>query len=186
MVGHNGYFLIAVGIFLVLLVLIVGFSYFRFRRAAQDDWEGILSRLIPLDHDGIEKIARDIVDETGARRTDENSAILDASQIWAGSGGMEGLAVLEANCTVLIDLAFYVQQRFPEALAITEELRLSAREIAWHVERLKGASQTENLASAFPIYAQQAVAAYYSMTRRVLALYSEQQLPTITQLQKVL
>jgi hypothetical protein len=99
---------------------------------------------------------------------------------------LKGLEVLESNCAVLIDLAFYVQQRYPEALAVTEELRLAAREIAWHVERLRGAARTGKLESSFPMYAQRAVATYYLMTRRVLILYEQQRLPMLTDLQRAL
>ena len=71
--------------------------------------------------------------------------------------GLKGLEVLETNSEVLIDLAFYLQQWYPEALVIAERLRLDARELKWHVARLKGAAQTGNLQISFPFYAQRAV-----------------------------
>lgn len=96
------------------------------------------------------------------------------------------MEVLKANCEVLIDLAFYVQKWYPEALAVTEQLRLSAREIEWHVERLKGAERIGKLKSAFAMYAQPAVGTYYLMTRRLLALYEQGHLPMLADLQKSL
>jgi hypothetical protein len=62
---------------------------------------------------------------------------------------------------VLIELSSYLQQWCPEAIVIVERLRLDARELKWHVARLKGTAQTGNLQVPFPLYAQSAVVAYY-------------------------
>jgi hypothetical protein len=83
-------------------------------------------------------------------------------------------------------LAFYVQQWYPAALPVAEQLRLNAREIGWHVSRLKAAEQTGKLEALFPDYAQRAVARYYLMTRRVLDLYDRGHLPGLMELQRVL
>jgi hypothetical protein len=99
---------------------------------------------------------------------------------------LDGLEVLETNSEVLIDLAFYVQQWHPEALVIAERLRLDARELKWHVARLKGAARTGNLEISFPFYAQRAVATYYLMTRRVLDLYEAGNFSMLADLQKTL
>jgi hypothetical protein len=99
---------------------------------------------------------------------------------------MEGVEALEANSRVLIDLAFYLQQWYPEALVVAEQLRLSAREIEWQVGRLRGAAQTGKLESAFPMYAQRAAAAYYLMTQRLLDLYEQGNPPRLAALQKAL
>lgn len=167
------WFLIAVAVFVMALVLIALYYHRRAQRSSQRDWRQLLARLTIVDRASIAEVALDIIDESGQRRKDEGSAALEATSIWRLVGGLDGLEVLEANCAVLIDLAFYVQQWYPEALAVAEQLRLSAREIEWHVERLKGAQRTGKLESAFAMYAQPAVAAYYLMTRRVLALYEE-------------
>jgi hypothetical protein len=65
-------------------------------------------------------------------------------------------------------------------------MRLSAREIQWHVERLRGARKTGKLESAFPMYAQRAVTTYYLMTRRLLALYELGNHVMLTDLEKAL
>ena len=93
---------------------------------------------------------------------------------------------MKANCEVLIDLAFYIQQWYPEALVVAENLRLNAREIEWHVGRLRSAEKTGKLESAFPMYAQRAVATYYLMTRQVLALYEQGNHSMLVELQKAL
>jgi len=179
-------FLIAVAILVAALLVIAAYSLRRARRSSKRDWESLLKRLTAVNRGSIAEVALDIIDESGRQRKDEAGAMLDPAQIWKLVGGLEGLEVLEANCAVLIDLAFYVQQWYPEALAVAEQLRLSAREVEWHVERLRGAQRTGKLESAFAMYAQRAVATYYLMTRRVLALYEQGNLAMLADLEKAL
>lgn len=87
---------------------------------------------------------------------------------------------------MLIDLAFYVQQWYPEALAVTEQLRLSAREIEWHVGRLKSAAQTGKLENSILMNAQRVAVTYYLMTQRLLTLYERGNFPMLAELQKAL
>jgi hypothetical protein len=97
------------------------------------------------------------------------------------------MEALEANCTVLIDLAFYVQQWYPEkALVVAEQLRLSAREIEWHVQRLKAAAKSGQLETCIFMNAQRAAVAYFLMTRHVLSLYEHGNLPMLPDLQQCL
>ena len=180
------WFLIAVAAFVSALIVIALHYYRRAQKSSQRDWRRLLTRLTIVDRSSIAEVALDIIDESGQQRKDKSSAVLEPSEIWKLVGGLEGLEVLEANSAVLIDLAFYVQQWYPEALAVAEQLRLSAREIEWHVERLKSAQRTGKLESAFPMYAQPAVAAYYVMTRRVLALYEEGNLAILGDLREAL
>jgi len=180
------YFIVAVAIFVLALLAIAVYYYRRSKKSSQKNWEGLLKRLTVVDRSSIAEVALDIIDESGQRRKDEDSAVLEPSQIWKLVGGLEGLEALEANCAVLVDLAFYVQQWYPEAIVVAEKLRLSAREIEWHVGRLKSAQQTGKLENAFTMYAQPAVATYYLMTRQVLALYEEGNLVMLADLRKAL
>lgn len=164
-------FLAGVATIAVVLVAILARSYRRARRSTRRDWEHLLGRLVSVDRTSIAEIALDVIEESGEPRRDGQSAALEPAQIWKLLGGMEGLEHLEANSAVLIDLAFYLQRWYPEALLVAEQLRLSAREIQWHLERLRGAQKTGKLESVFPMYAQRAAATYYLMTRRLLALY---------------
>lgn len=179
-------FFVAIAAFLVLMATIAIRSYRRARKSSDGDWEHLLKRLQVVDRSSIAEVALDIIDESGQQRRDEGSALLKPEQIWKLVGGLKGLEVLKTNCAVLIDLAFYVQQWYPEALVVAEELRLSAREIEWHVERLKSAERTGKLKSAFAMYAQPAVGKYYLMTQRLLALYEQGNLPMLADLRKAL
>jgi hypothetical protein len=180
------YFIVAVATFIVALIATAAYYYRRSRNSSQKTWERLLKRLTAVDRSSIAEVALDIIDESGERRKDEASAVLEPSEISKLIGGLEGLEVLEANCAVLVDLAFYVQQWYPEALVVAEKLRLSAREIEWHVGRLKSAQQTGKLEGAFTMYAQPAVATYYLMTRQVIALYEAGNLAMLADLRNAL
>ena len=183
---HNLYFVAAMGTFVVVLISTAGYYYSRGLQSSQASWEELLAKLARIDRDNIAQVALDVVDESGRPRQSEDAASLEPGQLWRLIGGLEGLELLEANSDVLIDMAFYVQQWYPEAIVIAERLRLDAREIKWHVNRLKGAAQKGNLQVSFPFYAQHAVATYYLMTRRVLSLYEAGNFSMLAELQKAL
>lgn len=189
MSARSVYFLASMAVFFIALVAAATRYFLHYRKSRRypyGTWEDLFRRLAILDRDNIALIARDFIDETGQWRTSEDDLDLDPSQIWPLIGGMEGLESLQRNCAVLIDLVFYLQQWYPEALVLAEQLRLNAREIEWHIDRLKAAEHTGKLETSFPDYAQRAVAIYYLMTRRVLALYDHGQLPGLADLQGAL
>ena len=102
------------------------------RRTSQVTWEQLLARLAHIDREKIAAIAFDALGTSGHETFE-----LTAEEIWTMLGGMDGLDHLEKNCQVLIELATYVQRWHPEALVVAEQLRLNAREIEWHIGRLK-------------------------------------------------
>jgi hypothetical protein len=183
---QNLHFVTAIGLFVITLVLIAGYYYFQSRRSSPSSWEELLAKLTWIDRNSIAEVALDLVDESGQPKVTDDAGSLDPSLVWKLTGGLKGLEALERNSEVLIDLAFYVQQWYPEALVIAERLRLDARELKWHVERLKGAAQKGNLQVSFPFYAQRAVVSYYRMTRRVLSLYEACNFSMLADLQKAL
>ncbi len=186
MTTANLHFLTAIGIFLIVLIAVTGYYYSRRRRPSQATWEDLLKRLTWIDRNHIAQVALDLVDESGQPREVDDASGLEPSQLWKLIGGLEGLEVMESNSEVLIDLAFYLQQWYPEALVIAERLRLDARELSWHVARLQGAAQTGNLQISFPFYAQRAVVTYYRMTRSLLGLYEAANFSMVEKLQEAL
>ena len=183
---QNLHFVTSIGLFVTTLVLIAGYYYFRSRRSSPASWEELLAKLTWIDRNNIAEVALDLVDESGQPKVADDAGSLDPSRVWKLTGGLKGLEAMERNSEVLIDLAFYVQQWYPEAMIIAERLRLDARELKWHVERLKGAAQKGNLQISFPFYAQRAVVSYYRMTRRVLSLYEAGNFSMLAELQKAL
>jgi hypothetical protein len=169
-----------------VLVSIAGYYYYRFHRSSPVSWEELFGKLTWVDRNNIAQVALDLVDESGQPRDVVDTGSLQPSQIWKLIGGLEGLEVLETNSEVLINLAFYVQQWYPEALVTAERLRLDARQLKWHVARLRGAARTGNLEISFPFYAQRAIVTYYLMTRRVLGLYEAGNFSMLADLQKTI
>ena len=163
----------------------VAWYYYR-RRAPNTTWEILVSRLIALDRDAVEKIALDAITETGERRQDEHALELEPEEVWHLIGGLKGVEALEHNSKVLIDMASYIEKWYPEALETADELRLSAREIEWHVSRLRAASETGKLEILFHTYAQDAVASYYIMTRNLLAMYQRGNFEMFANLQRTI
>jgi hypothetical protein len=182
----NLYFFAAIAIFFSVLIVIAGYYYWRNRRSSPAQFEDLFAQLKWIDRNHIAQVALDLVDPSGRSKVDEEAATLEPSQLWNLIGGLDGLEIMERNSEVLIALAFYIQQWYPEALPIAERLRLDARELKWHVTRLQGAAQKGNLQISFPFYAQRAVVTYYRMTRRVLELYAAANFSMLTDLQRAL
>ena len=174
----------------VFLVSILGtgaYFYLRYRYREQypyGKWEDLLRRLGPLNHDNLALIAGDHVVASGPRTSVEED--LDLQKIWRLIGGMHGLDVVEKNCFVLVDLAFHMQQFYPEALLVTEQLRLHAREVVWHIGRLRAAATIGKRKRAVADHLQRAVAVYYRMTCEVLSLYGQADLSWLADLRRVL
>jgi hypothetical protein len=183
---RNLVFVVLALLLLVTLVAVLFRHYLRSRRASRESWDDLLRRLAWVDRDNIAMIALDVVTESGEPRSEVHGYALEPSAIWTLLGGLDGLEALEKNCYVLVELAAYVQRWYPEALVVAEQLRLNAREIEWHVSRLKGAAQTGNLQSAFADYAQRAVVTYYLMTRHVLELYDHANFAGLADLQRAI
>lgn len=180
------YVAVLTAVFLAALIAVLVRYLLRGRRLAEKTWEDLLKQITWVDRDTIATIALDVVDEAGHPKSPDESFTLDPARIWTLLGGLKGLELIAHNCRVLVELASYVQTWYPEALIVAEQLRLNAREIEWHVNRLKGAAQTGNLQSSFAAYAQRAVVTYYVMTRHVLELYGQVGFPRLTELQQLL
>jgi hypothetical protein len=182
---HPIYFLSAIAAFVGALVSIAGYTWYRWPRSREEGWEMLLSRLSAIDRDTVARVALDLVDESGDSRTLKTPS-LEPDQIWKLMGGLDGLEVMERNSEVLIDLAAYLQQSYPDAALIADRLRRDAGEIKWHAARLRGAAETGNLQVSFPFYAQRAALSYYRMTCSVLELYQAGNFTLLAELQRAI
>lgn len=183
---HLIVFFSVIAVFLFALVAVAGFYWKKSRAGSKAQWEQLIARYTFVDRDSIQQVAFDHINGSGWVRNDEAARSLNSSEIWKLIGGMQGLEVLETNCAVLIEMACYLQRWYPEAMTTAEELRKSAEEIRWHVGRLKGAVIPEKVESEFADYARPAIASYYLMTRRVLALYEAVNFPELVKLQRTI
>jgi hypothetical protein len=175
----------AVGIFFAAQVGLLTYYFVR-QRARQTTWGDLLARLTWTDKNNIDQVALELVDESGQRRVLKDEDTPEPADLWALIGGLAGLEVLQRNSEVLVELAFYLQRWYPGAVVIAEQLRMDARELKWHVARLRGAAKTGNLQVSFPFYAQRAVVSYYVMTHRLLTLYESCSFAMLSELQRTL
>lgn len=170
-----------------LTLLIVGARYVRrILTSRKKEWPDLLRELQTINKSGFESVVFDAIKQSGEARTDAEAKELDFDQIWEFLGGMDGLARIEHNSRVLIEMASYLQRWYPEALKATEHLRLQARELEWHVGRLKMAEKNQGLRFYFASYGQNAAVLYYQMCQRLLALYQESKAPMFAELQAAL
>jgi hypothetical protein len=186
MIHSSTYFIITATAFFIVLIIVSLYSVSRIRRASQSSWESLVKRLVSVDTKAIEVIALDLIGKPEQREAETGYADLDTSRILEMIGGLQGLEILKKNSGVLVDMAAHLEHWYPEALAIAEELRLEARELDWHVDRLRGAAKTGNLEVSFPAYGQQAIATYYRMTRELLAFCAQVNPPIHAALVKAL
>jgi len=168
------YFILVVSAFVVFLAFIASYHMVRARKAGKVSWDTLVDRLVGVDRNSIATIAED------------SEFTIDRTRIASMIGGMRGLEDLEANCEVLIDLACYVQRWYPEAVVVAEDLRLNARELKWHIARLRGSASAENLQVNFPDYAHRTITIYYEMTRSLLQLYERANYPGFMKLQRAI
>lgn len=179
------FLLVAGAVFAVLVAVTVYYTWRRLQTAKRS-WEQLMARLITVDRDGIAAVALDAIEPSGRRRTDELARELKPEQIWKLLGGLDGVNVLEKNSHVLIEIAMHLQKWYPEAAATAEELRLQAKELEWHVDRLRMAADKGHLEFHFASYAQNATIDYYLMTQRLLALCRKSNVPMFGDLDKAL
>jgi hypothetical protein len=179
-------FLLVTGAVFCLLVATTVYYLWRRAQMSKKTWEQLTARLIAVDRKGIAAVALDAIEPSGRRRTDELARELNPEQIWNLLGGLNGVEALEKNSHVLIEIAMHLQKWYPEVAASAEELRLHAKELEWHVERLRMAADKGHLEFHFASYAQNATIGYYLMTQRLVMLCQKRALPIFADIDKVL
>jgi hypothetical protein len=179
-------FLLVAGVLFAALIAVAVYYFWQRVQTSKRSWEQLMARLIAVDRNGIAVVALDAIEPSGRRRTDELARELNSEQIWKLLGGLDGVEVLEKNSHVLIEIAVHLQRWYPEAAVTAEELRLQARELEWHVRRLRMAADKGHLEFHFASHAQNATIDYYLMTQRLLVLYHQSNLSMYADLDKAL
>lgn len=176
-------FVVSVVVVVASLITVWIFYHLRARRLSAKSWQSILSRIIPVDKGNLRIVALDLIGEADTIDRRDGQCALESSEILDLVGDLEGLRAIQKNCDVLIDLACYCQQVYPEALVIAEELRLNARQIKWHLDRLDTAERNGSSPAAYGEYAQRIVTVYYLMGRRLVALFETSHAPGLYEVQ---
>lgn len=176
-------------LFASLVFLLLAFSggavlWSRNRASSRSDWDALVARLAPLDGERLARIAA--VQEHPAEIDGEYTEAEEQCRLWFLETGWKGLDDLQNNCSVMIDMAHFIQSRYPEAVVVAEQLRLTARQVEWHLDRIRLASKAGHVEACFAEYGNRAIGLYCGMTESVKILYRGLDIPEQAQLQGLL
>jgi hypothetical protein len=136
------------------------------RRLSELNWEDLLTKLKPVETDGITAVAVEYLNP------EEFQMEMKQTDIWCMIGGAEGLARMRANTDVLLALAAYAKRWNPdEGGAVAERMGRDAMALRRAVIGI-GLGMTCGYGKRrVSSYIFEAAGAYYLMRQRVLALY---------------
>lgn len=154
------------------LVAIVAFVYAhtRSRKLLSKDWQTLVTSIEPMHMRGLEMVALDHLEPK------KNQLRLEPDEIWGLVGGKEGLRRMEHNADLMIALAAYVRNwNHDQAIIVAERIRQDSIQLKRALWRIRWGAYLRHGQIRVPFYVHQAAAAYYLMTRRLLALYETSQ-----------
>jgi hypothetical protein len=172
---------IVVLILLCLCLAAAGTVYYSIasHRLRAATWESLVAQIEPIDLKGLEAVALETL------QPQANQVRLESAEIWELLGGLEGLERMRNNASVLIALAAYVQQwNHKEATVVAERMRRDSIQLKKAVRHIRLGLLLHRHPSGQPFYVNDAAAAYYLMTQRLLTLYQtnhEGLLPQLSQ-----
>jgi hypothetical protein len=176
-------------LFVLLVLLLVSVLaavalWSRKRSSSRSEWNTLVARLARIDRDRLAQIAaaQQQPEVPGA----EYARAEEESRLWFRDVGFKGLDDLQNNCTVMIDMAHHIQSRYPEAVVVAEQLRLTARQIEWHLDRIRLASKAGHVEACFAEYGNRAIGLYCGMAETLKVLYDGLGVPERAQLQALL
>jgi len=152
--------------FVSLLILNLLRTEIRKNELSRKTWTELLAELEPVKTEGITLAALE------AFAIDDSQPGIDARELWMMIGGWEGLNRMRANASLLIAVAAHAEGWNFQGSAVTaDRMRhdgLAVRDAAMKikVDHVCGYSRKR---AAFHV--QEAAAAYYAMTERLLRLY---------------
>jgi hypothetical protein len=158
--------LVLLGVVFIFLALGLIRTHVSARRLGELSWEDLLTKLEPVETDGITSVAVEYlnpgVSHLGIKPDD----------IWTTIGGAEGLSRMRANSDVLIALAAYAQQWNPdEGLVVAERMRRDGLALRRAVVGIGLAMTCGYGKQRLSSYVHEAASSYYLMRLRLLALY---------------
>jgi hypothetical protein len=136
------------------------------RRLSALSWEDLLTKLEPVETDGITALAVEYLNPGNSQMP------IKRDDIWNLIGCAEGLSRMRANSDVLIALATYAQGwNLDEAAIVAEQMRRDGMALRRAVVGI-GLGMTCGYGKCrVPSYVHEAASAYYLMRLRLLALY---------------
>jgi hypothetical protein len=154
----------------VAVTLVIVHTHRKARTFITDDWETLVSRLLPIPSDALERVAMEHL------RPGAQEVKLETDEIWALLGGWEGLERMGHNADVMIRLAGYVRVwNFEEAVIESERIRQDSILLKRALLRIRIQLFFTRYKLHMPFHVHQAASSYYLMTRRLLVLYETSQ-----------
>jgi hypothetical protein len=141
-------------------------SYRSANRLTTCSWEELLTRLQPIESDGVMMVALDHLAPS------KDQLALQPETMWHLLGGLEGLQRMRENSDILIALASYVERwNFDEGVIIAERMRRDGLQLRRSVTRITFENFFGLKKIRLPFYLHEAASAYYLMRQRLLVLY---------------
>lgn len=177
--------MIALIIYFAILFLFLSVAWLLLRRKSHElqsaTWEELISRIKQVPPAGIEQVALDIL------QPQANQLRLEPADMWNLLGGIEGLRSMKQNAQILIALAAYVRRwNFEEAVIVSERMRRDAVGLKRAVFHIETEMFLHSRWLRVPFYMHEAAAAYYLMSKRLLALYETSHVGLLPRLREVL
>ena len=165
----GGYITMICLMFVVLLLLAVVWCQLHFtsrrRRLAARTWEEVLSRIEPINFEGLRSIADCYL------QPDKDQLRVEPGSMWELLGGLEGICNLKSNAAVMLELALYAERwNAEQAPVISEIIRRDRVRLNKAVNRIVLAHFLHfgSLDTAFNL--QEVASSYFLMRGRLIGL----------------
>jgi hypothetical protein len=158
-------FVLLVAVFIFLDIGLVK-TQVSARRLGELSWEDLLTKLEPVETDGITAVAVEYLNPGNFHLG------IKPDDIWNMIGRAEGLSRMRANSDVLIALATYAQRwNLDEGLVVAERMRRDGLALRRAVVGIGLGMTCGYGKQRVSSYVHEAASAYYLMRLRLLALY---------------
>jgi len=158
-------FALLVAVFIFLAIGLVR-TQVSARRLGELSWEDLLTKLEPVETDGITAVAVEYLNPGNFHLG------IKPDDIWNMIGRAEGLSRMRANSDVLIALATYAQRwNRDEGLVVAERMRRDGMALRRAVVGIGLGMTCGYGKQRVSSYVHEAASAYYLMRLRLLALY---------------
>ena len=159
-------------LFAVFVFLAIGLlrTQVTARRLGELSWEDLLTKLEPVETDGITAVAVEYLNPG------KSQAWLGPDEMWNMIGRADGLARMRANADVLIAIAAHAQRWNPaEGVIVAEQMRQDGLALRRAVVGI-GLGMTCGYGKVrVPNYVREAAGTYYLMRQLLLALHEASQ-----------
>ncbi|MGI4758234.1 MAG: hypothetical protein ACRYGF_15475 [Janthinobacterium lividum] len=154
-----------IAVLIALAVVQVRF-YLRQRRLQRTSWDELLSRLQPVNLQGIEEIAENFLHPS------KTQLRIEPTEMWELVGKLKGIQALSANADAILDLAVFASRwNQVEGRIVAEMIRRDGVRLKRAVVKIEVSTVFGLYRALAPFQLQEAAAAYQLMRGRLLGLY---------------